>query len=311
MISFFYKQFNKTFDPVSGKKHNDNYNKIKRLFYKYLLNLIAPIFFKLKENNKVNNKFKEKYGEIDFIVSLTSFPLRIDKLWIVIESILNQNIPPSQIYLWLAKDQFPTDESIPDRLKKLTDRGLRIRMCDEDLKSHKKYYYAMQEFPNKVIITLDDDIIYSPDTLQFLLDKYLENPDCVCANRCCIIDKNASYNDWETINSKPLKSNKLLPTGCGGVLYPPNSLYKDVLKKEIFIETCFYGDDLWLNSMAYLNGTNVLYTGYDKRLISILYRENYDLHSLNVGENSRNDKQISAIRMYYKKKLGVDPFDRE
>lgn len=41
---------------------------------------------------------------------------------------------------------------------------------DEDIRSHKKYWYAISEYPGMSIITVDDDIIYSSDTIKDLVE---------------------------------------------------------------------------------------------------------------------------------------------
>ena len=60
------------------------------------------------------------------IISMTSIPVRIDKVWIVVESLLRQTYKPDQIILWLAKDEFK-DCPLPSTLKAQQKRGLQIR----------------------------------------------------------------------------------------------------------------------------------------------------------------------------------------
>ena len=78
------------------------------------------------------------------VVSLTTFPARIDECYFAIKSLMIQSYPADRIILWLAKNQFP-DEKLPSKYDKLIARGLEVRYCEEDLRSHKKYYYALQE----------------------------------------------------------------------------------------------------------------------------------------------------------------------
>ena len=52
--------------------------------------------------------------------------------------------------MWLAKEQFENIEDLPQELKEQQKRGLTIRFCD-DLRSHKKYYYVLQENPNDIV----------------------------------------------------------------------------------------------------------------------------------------------------------------
>ena len=73
------------------------------------------------------------------IVSLTSFPGRINDVWQVIESLKRQTVKPSKIILWLSLEQFPSKNQIPKSLTKIEDDLFSIRLVDEDFRSHKKY----------------------------------------------------------------------------------------------------------------------------------------------------------------------------
>lgn len=105
---------------------------------------------------------EKKRRDDSIIVSMTTFPARIGYVHLAIKSLLNQTVSPGKIILWLAKDQFQ-DVEIPQQLRALCTYGLEIRFCDEDLFAHKKYYYAMRAFPEQIIVTYDDDIIYPED----------------------------------------------------------------------------------------------------------------------------------------------------
>ena len=105
----------------------------------------------------------------DVVVSFTSFPARIGYVYMTVESLLRQTALPGRIILWLSKEQFPTEETVPEHLKKLQNEVFQIRYVDGDIRSHKKYYYSFQEFPEKKVITVDDDMIYPPRLVEELL----------------------------------------------------------------------------------------------------------------------------------------------
>ena len=76
--------------------------------------------------------------KVKVIVSLTSFPARIDIVDITIKSLLMQSLKPDEIILWLAKGQFSGEENgLPTKLLKLKKYGLTINWCN-DIKSYKK-----------------------------------------------------------------------------------------------------------------------------------------------------------------------------
>ena len=117
------------------------------------------------------------------ILSLTTFPDRINSVSKTIKTLLNQTLKPDKVILWLASEQFPKKEQeLPKDLLELKNFGLDIKWC-EDIKSYKKLIPSLIEFPNDIIITFDDDIYYPFDTVEKLYNSYLKNPDCIHTNR--------------------------------------------------------------------------------------------------------------------------------
>ena len=101
------------------------------------------------------------------VVSLTTFPLRIGKVHLTIQSILRQSRPADRILLWLSKEEFPEEAQLPANLLRLKEKGLDIRFCD-NIRSFKKVFYTAQEFENDVIVTADDDALYPENWLEGL-----------------------------------------------------------------------------------------------------------------------------------------------
>lgn len=233
-----------------------------------------------------------------FIVSLTSFPARISQIWITIETILRQSFKPDEIILWLDEEQFKGIE-LPETLVRLKSRGLTIRFCN-DLRSHTKYYYAIQQFPNDTIITLDDDCYYPNNILSKLIDLHNKYPNAICSNRVhkIVLDNNniRPYKKWKH-NYKGIltPSHVLVQTGVSGVLYPPNSLNKDVLLLDIFKEKCRYADDLWLKVHSFRNNTKIVTgTDFNKDLINVSSSQLEKLVTKNVFDGG-NDKQFQDV----------------
>ena len=276
--------------------------KLKYLFLRKVANIFVNFYYKFPCKkigiNKIDNRDKK------YIVSLTTFPGRIDVVWIAIESLLRQTFKPDMIILWLAKEQFNGLEDIPDEILKQRERGLTIRFCD-DLRSHKKYYYAFKEFSEEVIITVDDDVIYPKNTLEVLVDLHKKYPNCICSNRAHVITKSKdglidSYNRWIN-NPRGFQgpSNLLCPTGVSGVLYPPNSVDREIFNKESIKSLCFYADDLWLKIMSLKKSTHVVKSAsFPDDLFTIEASQNESLGSKNVTEN-KNDEQLQAILKRY------------
>ena len=194
---------------------------------------------------------------VNIVCSLTSFPLRINECFYAIKSILLQSVKPNRIVLWLASSQFP-DKKLPKSFEELIKIGVEIRYC-EDLRSHKKYFYMLQEQKeNELIITFDDDIIYHPDTISRALDMHEKYPNCIVCNDAKLIelrdDKQslASYNKWQKVQDgtkEPDIYKYSIMTGSG-CLYPYGVIPDAIFNEQQIRNLAFTADDLWITFTA-------------------------------------------------------------
>ena len=259
--------------------------------------------------NTAKNKCSGKSEDV--IVSLTSFPARINNLWIVVESLLRQSVSPQKIIIWLSKEQF-TSQSIPLSLQKLESRGVEIRLVDGDIKSHKKYYYVFQEYPTSLVMLADDDIIYPSDLIESLLiARKSLNAKKVIAHKYGYRmkwDNNGHllpYNNWGAFYS-PYTGEDLFFGSGGGTLVRPSDFYKDVLNLDLALKLCPKADDVWLNAMARLGGCKYVKV-QDGPILSIQNKEDVPLYKQNMRQG-QNDVQLSAVSDYYIKTNNMNPF---
>ena len=308
MVNFFDKLYTSIKDKNKVLVRFRIYS-IVRFLIRLFANIIIPLYFRMTQSNKkysLNATTTSK--ENITIASLTSFPARINKVWLVIETLLRQTHKPDKIILWLSKEQFPDLNTIPNNLLKLRTRGLDIRLCEDDLKSHKKYYYSFKEYPNDIIMTFDDDILYPSFITEKLMFYHNRFPNRICCHRACI-RSSKRYKDWKAAKSENTEIlNNLFFTTGGGTLFPPYSLYDDFLNEALFKKISFYADDVWLNCMAILKNSSVVKTDYFSVCLPVLNKSNFTLDSINNGEESLNDKQISLLKEYYVQTLGINPF---
>lgn len=231
-----------------------NKNKYIYKINKVLINLFYPF-------TKVREKGVDDCSDV--IVSLTTYPARIHVVYLTITSLLRQTKKPKKVILWLANEDFPNkEEGLPSKLLNLKKYGLKIDFCD-NLYPHKKYFYTMQKYSEYKIITVDDDVLYPENLVEELNNTSLKYPDTICCTWCHKIhldDNNDVYtcNTWDICYDGNTPSFLIEPVGIGGVLYPPKSLSEDVFDKEQILSYCLKSDDLWLKSMALLNGTKAV-----------------------------------------------------
>lgn len=206
------------------------------------------------------------------IVSLTSYSKRINYVAKTINTLLRQTVKPDRIILWLPDNE---ELSLPEELKRLENLGLEIRYCPNYL-SYKKIVPALKEFPNDIIVTADDDLYYAEDWLESLYKAYLDNPKNIYVKRAVRMQiKDNKITDMysrEEAVAKNFKdasfSNQLM--GGSGCLFPPGSLHKDVLDFNKFLQILPTHDDIYLWTMAILNGTKIaIVDGYDIEMLQV------------------------------------------
>jgi len=300
-MNFIYRLYyllpNFTFLGVPGKA----INKIMAMVLKRIFDNFWPAYFRRTAQKAGSGIYSgENRGE-QYIVSLTSFPARANDIWISIETILRQSFKPDMIILWLAEEQFP-DKKLPVSLTNLVSRGLTIKYCD-DLRSHKKYYYAFKEFPEACIITLDDDLYYHRDVLLNIVKLHQKFPGMITTNRAhkFTFDSNGirPYRKWDHNVTDILPSHLLMQTGGAGTLYPPDSLHPNAFDKDAIRSLCFHADDVWLKLMCFMNNKLVVTNRlYNKDNITIASTQNEKLVSMNVFDGG-NDQQLKKVCDYY------------
>ena len=239
------------------------------------------------------------------IVSLTSYGRRVARtLKYPVYSMLLQSRRPDKIVVWLDNENI-SESSLPSSVKRLEKYGVEIRFC-EDIKSYKKLIPSLKLYPDDIIITIDDDIIYERNTLKCLLDRHSEYPDDIICTMAHIPTFGAEglnpYNDWK-LNVCYSDEELIFPLGGSGTLYPPHSLYKDVTDASLFMELAPQADDIWFWVMALKNGKRIRMSGLNRmyRQIDLMYQQthrNSSLKDSNLGEN-RNDLQIKAVMSHY------------
>ena len=238
--------------------------------------------------------------QLPVIVSLTSIPSRLNSLHLVIRSLLTQTHHPKKIVLWLNEG---LRDQIPNKLTKLQGRIFEI--CYSEMTcSHRKLIHSMEKYPEDIIITCDDDMIYAKDWLFLLYQAHLKNAKDVIGMRTLHINHDdqgnpLSYKQWGYPNQSNINPRAPIPIGAWGVLYPPHSLSKTVLNSELFLELAPKNDDLWFKAMSLINST--LSRSPDKRPaepIPIMGSQKVSLKKVNVDQNL-NDQQWRILSDKY------------
>lgn len=313
MVDFFDKiyRFNEDTCPVLKKL---KIYSILRFIIRLISNVILTTYFFFTRTNPAYRINQCNENENNVIVSLTSFPKRINKVWLVIETILRQSVKPEKIVLWLSREQFSSIDVLPSNLLSQTKRGLEIRLEEGDLRSHKKYFYTLMYYPDKFMLTIDDDIFYRSTMIENLLHYARKYQSSVVSQYCkkiiTVKGKIAAYSQWPRLTVEYGPAGEVFFCSGGGTLFPPNSFENKLLQPELFMSLTPSADDIWLNTIYRICGTKTLQTVLNSDFLPVIFRKNNTLHSLNNIYN-HNDLQIDAVRKFFIEREGIDPFQAQ
>ena len=240
---------------------------------------------------------------INFCVSLTSLPSRIDNISETIQSIENQTLKPNKVFLNLPLNfkRFPEYNFTTNQISKLSKYNLEISRC-EDYGPATKLMGSLNKINKEYdcVILIDDDHIYHERVFEIFIDNFKKEK----VNYSYYMNKifnirNGQCSDGFLINVK--------------LLDEIEDFYEKYVKK---CKNMFLDDDLWL--AIYLQKEknsfikNLKHIFYKKTNKKVVYKqnENSKINSLYLNEhkdgfilNRRKIQKIEYIKYLIKTKI--------
>ncbi len=242
------------------------------------------------------------------VVSMTSFPAAIPYAIKAIQSLLNGSVLPDKLVLYLTFSQFP-EGRIPEDLRQLAEENpvFEVRNYDRDIRSYRKLIPALADFPEAVIVTVDDDVAYHRHMLRDILNMHSQFPDSVLAHRAKLIKLGMPYRRWRKYRwyhflfKRIHKSFLNMQTGVGGVLYPPHCLKEDMLDVDLFTAIAPTTDDIWFWAAAAANDVCLIPVPFGRNKPRGLHKpKTLSLKTTNFkGNTDRNLAALNAILEHY------------
>lgn len=253
------------------------------------------------------------------VVTMTSFPAAIPYAAEAVRSLLRGSVLPDKLILYLTFSQF-TGNELPEDLRSLaaTNPIFEIRNYERDIRSYRKLIPALADFPEAVVVTVDDDVEYHRHMLRDLLRLHQQMPDAVLAHRAKRIRLGLPYRRWRKFRWYDFLFKRIhrsflnLQTGVGGVLYPPHSLKHEMMDEALFTRLAPSTDDIWFWAAGVANGYPVVPVpfgrnkprGLDKPKALSLKTTNFK------GQTDRNAQALEAILEHFpeiREKLNSKP----
>lgn len=249
---------------------------------------------------------------------MTSFPARISYVWLVIECLLRQTVVPSRIIVYLSKEQFQNKSVLPKNLRNYPDDIVEFRFVNGDIRSHKKYWYAVEEWKDRPIVIVDDDIVYDSRMIEDLesASRQMEKTISCCWGITILWSDNGELNPYSLWRGKRTKKTlgkrdhaRFFGSG-GGTYFPVGSLKDANLELSTLMSICPTADDIWLNAITRKNGYRAALIRNYVSVLEWKIKNNQKLCTIN-NDLHENDKQLYAVRQYILNSFHIDPFDNK
>jgi hypothetical protein len=222
-----------------------------------LINFLkTSVLLAIRWNFKMLAKRKRPTIYQNYIISLTSYPLRYPYLYKTLKSLLLQSATPEQIHVFVFENEY---DMLDQKFFKLAPDRIKYLKWPKNLKVYLKLIPAQKSYKEKYITVCDDDIYYTKNWFKELVMESLSNPRCAIGHRGItkqITDfLNIPFSEWPEERTKTNPSTNIILTGVGGIVYPPKSLFPMFDDDQIYTKLAPTSDDLWFHYMLNLKGT--------------------------------------------------------
>jgi hypothetical protein len=236
---------------------------------------------------------------MNYIASLTTYPLRFPSALIALQSIVRQTVEPDQIIVNVYEGDWEEAENNFIKKAKSISQNILIEKCS-DLRPGNKIIPTAKKYKDNLIITFDDDVIYPKNRAKVLIDKHLIYPNNPILYRTRFVKFNgtetAPYQEWPLCQGENAPHSLHFPTGVSGALYPPNFFNLAFFDEEEYKALSHEGDDLWIYFHTLLQGSAVVKASNDPSTESVPESQSFALWKNNIH---RNDLMIKLLESRY------------
>jgi glycosyltransferase involved in cell wall biosynthesis len=198
---------------------------------------------------------------VKVFVSVTTTNKRLDLFFYGLQSLVRQDYEDFEIVVNLSKEAYLFDdgiESIPDWM---TGENVQVNFV-ENTGSYRKLLPLIDNVEeDDLIITADDDVLYSENWLPQLVNEAIEHPDSIVCGGARRISRNIfgrlqNYSNWPRC-ATPETAMDLVPIGVFGVAYRKRLVDLDFITDVAYKEHAPTADDLWFRIASIRKNTLV------------------------------------------------------
>ncbi|MDZ7758971.1 MAG: glycosyltransferase [Desulfovermiculus sp.] len=187
--------------------------------------------------------------DMKILVSLTTTYERSALLRKSLPSLLDQEMLPDDLILNISETPYLKDSGFSEVPEWVKDLAVTINWV-ENTGSYRKLLPVLQEAGHgDLIVTADDDVIYSRAWLKDMIRAQQRHPGTIVCSRGRKMKKNI-FGRWQNYRNWPLVTTEtiglsVLATGCGGIVYSRELLDLDFVFDPKYLQIAPRQDDLW------------------------------------------------------------------
>ena len=236
------------------------------------------------------------------IVSVTSFGEKMNNLLPkVLFSLRSQTFKDFKVCLTLNKEDYDILDNV--YIQNLIEtKEIDLIIAEKHLKSHLKYFYAMQKYKDFPVVTIDDDTILPNTAFEELYNTWLKNPNCVCGRQVFEM-RGLGYgvSGSRTIVKDEPANHRFCAEGFASILYPPNVFgnFYDEETELNKIKDLLCDDDIYLKGLEIRKNVKVKNAQLKQRMYEQLdignEFEKFSLHTQfnNEKQRAKNFEKIA------------------
>lgn len=239
------------------------------------------------------------------IVNLTTTSTRLQMCSATIWSLLNQELSPDQINLWVSTDKFLSDQGISSTPKFVDQFNRLVNIVNvkftNNIGPYRKIIPALRiANHDDILIYADDDVIYGKKWLYNLYNEFKNNDEqSVVATRVRMREKNIfgiykSYPSYKVITDNLTLKTDFILTGVGGVILKRSMISEKYIFNDDFLKIAPTTDDLWISKIIELSHQRINTCPTNLSEVQEIQHQNNSLCSSNTLFNTTY-KSFSVI----------------
>lgn len=253
------------------------------------------------------------------ILSITTIKSRIKNLKKILKSVLTKT-QPDIIHIFFSTEPNHIDhgcsyEDFKD-ISEECDRkypNVKIFFSEvENIGSYRKLIPALKLYKNSIIITIDDDELFTTDLIGTFLDAYEKHKCIICSvgrivdlENCINMNENISYYKQIIKSDKPYMN--ILPDGYGGILYHSDMFDDDFINFDYknLDEDVAKNDDIFFRNYTFDKGIKV----FVSLIVQQSMNEQMDLTLMTINKFKiigQLFKKIKSEFLYQCEKINYD-----